>query len=84
MANIVLRNGWNQPATYKNVASVTFQTDIEGVTATYYENGSGGSGGLGAQANWSQNNGQAADYIKNRPFYSSYKEIIAQIGRAHV
>jgi hypothetical protein len=79
MANIVLRNGWNQPATYKNVASVTFQTDVEGVTATYYENGSGGSGGLGAQANWVQNNIQAADYIKNRPFYSSYKEIIAPI-----
>lgn len=79
MANIVLRNGWNQPATYKNVASVTFQTDVEGVTATYYENGSGGSGGLGAQANWSQNNDQAADYIKNRPFYSSYEEIIAPI-----
>ena len=77
MANIVLRNGWNQPATYKNVASVTFQTDVEGVTATYYENGSGGSGGLGAQANWVQNNAQAADYIKNRPFYSSYEEIIA-------
>lgn len=79
MANIVLRNGWNQPATYKNVASVTFQTDVEGVMATYYENGSGGSGGLGAQANWSQNNDQAADYIKNRPFYSSYEEIIAPI-----
>lgn len=79
MANIVLRNGWNQPATYKNVASVTFQTDIEGVTATYYENGSGGSGGLGAQANWAQNDSQAADYIKNRPFYSSYEEIIAPI-----
>ena len=79
MANIVLRNGWNQPATYKNVASVTFQTDVEGVTATYYENGSGGSGGLGAQANWSQNDDQAADYIKNRPFYSSYEEIIPPI-----
>lgn len=79
MANIVLRNGWNQPQTYKNVASVTFQTDVEGVTATYYENGSGGSGGLGAQANWSQNNDQAADYVKNRPFYSSYEEIIAPI-----
>lgn len=79
MANIVLRNGWNQPATYENVASVTFQTDVEGVTATYYENGSGGSGGLGVQANWSQNNDQAADHIKNRPFYSSYEEIIAPI-----
>lgn len=76
MANIVLRNGWNQPATYKNVASVTFQTDVEGVTATYYENGSGGSGGLGAQANWLQNDNQAADYIKNRPFYSDYTVIL--------
>ena len=76
MANIVLRNGWNQPATYKNVASVTFQTDVEGVTATYYENGSGGSGGLGAQANWLQNDSQAADYIKNRPFYSDYTVIL--------
>lgn len=76
MANIVLRNGWDQPATYKNVASVTFQTDVEGVTATYYENGSGGSGGLGAQANWLQNDSQAADYIKNRPFYSSYTLLI--------
>lgn len=79
MANIVLRNGWNQPAIYKNVASVTFQTDIEGVTATYYENGSGGSGGPCAQANWVQNDTRAADYIKNRPFYSSYEEIIAPI-----
>ena len=77
MANIVLRNGWNQPATYKNVASVTFQTDIEGVTATYYENGSGGSGGLGAQANWLQNDSRAADYIKNRPFYSDYTVILS-------
>lgn len=77
MANIVLRNGWNQPQTYNNVASVTFQTDIEGVTATYYENGSGGSGGLGTQANWVQNDAQAADYIKNRPFYSSYTLLIA-------
>ena len=76
MANIVLRNGWDQPATYKNVASVTFQTDVEGVMATYYENGSGGSGGLGAQANWLQNDSQAADYIKNRPFYSSYTLLI--------
>lgn len=82
MANIVLRNGWNQPATYYNVASVTFQTDQEGVMATFYESGKdpgGGGGGLGAQADWLQNNKDAADYIKNRPFYSYYPEIIAPL-----
>ena len=56
MANIKLKNGWNEAQVYSNVASVTFPTDVEGVMATYYENGSGGSGGLSAQADWNENN----------------------------
>jgi hypothetical protein len=45
MANIVLRNGWGDPATYKDVKFVSFATP-DGSVATYYEDGNGGSGGL--------------------------------------
>ena len=32
--------------------------------------GSSGGGGGGVQPDWSQNDSTAADYIKNRPFYT--------------
>ena len=32
--------------------------------------GSSGGGGIGVQSDWNQNNETAADYIKNRPFYT--------------
>ena len=76
MANIKLQNGWSQPEIYQNVAYVTFETDTEGVMATYYEGGSG-TGGVGVQANWAQNDAQSPDHIKNRPFYSEYESIIS-------
>lgn len=78
MANIVLRNGWGEPATYENVKSVSFATP-DGKVATYYEDGNGGSGGLSVQADWNQHDSEAQDYIKNRPFYSYYPPIIAPV-----
>lgn len=37
--------------------------------------GGGGSGG-GAQPDWNQNDSTAADYIKNRPFYTAHGETV--------
>lgn len=65
MADIILRNGWNQPTTYYNVSSVSFAT--ENGEATYYEEGTG-IGGPSVQSDWLQNNPTKADYIKNKPF----------------
>ena len=42
----------------------SFSLDVNGVLSV-----SGGSGG-GAQPDWNQNDSTAADYIKNRPFYT--------------
>ena len=78
MADIVLRNGWREPTVYKNVTSVSFETTTEGVKATYYENGSGGTG-LSVQVDWEQNDSTAQDYIKNRPFYSYFPPIIPPV-----
>ena len=36
----------------------------------YFLSKIGGSGGGGVQPDWNQNDGTAADYVKNRPFYS--------------
>lgn len=57
MANIILKNGWNEEEDYYNVASVSFRR-VEGGEAVFYENASGGGGsdGLGAQADWNENN----------------------------
>lgn len=78
MADIVLKNGWKEKAIYKNVTSVSFETTTEGVRATYYENGNGGTG-LSVQADWEQNDSTAQDYIKNRPFYSYFPPIIPPV-----
>lgn len=78
MADIVLKNGWNQKAIYKNVTSVSFETTTEGVKATYYENGNGGTG-PSVQVDWEQNDSTAQDYIKNRPFYSYFPPIISPV-----
>ena len=43
----------------------SFSLDENGVLSV-----SGGGGG-GVQPDWNQNNDTAADYIKNRPFYTS-------------
>jgi hypothetical protein len=53
----MLKNGWNEAQPYFNVASVSFPA-VEGGEAVYYENASGGGGsdGLGAQADWNENN----------------------------
>lgn len=42
----------------------SFSLDVNGVLSV-----SGGSGG-GAQPDWNQNDSTAADYVKNRPFYT--------------
>ena len=65
MADIILRNGWNQPTTYYNVSSVSFAT--ENGEATYYEEGTG-IGGPSVQSDWLQDNPTEASYIKNKPF----------------
>ena len=78
MADIVLRNGWREPTIYKNVTSVSFETTTEGVKATYYENGNGGTG-PSVQVDWEQNDSTAQDYIKNRPFYSYFPPIISPV-----
>lgn len=78
MADIVLKNGWNQKAIYTNVTSVSFETTTKGVKATYYENGNGGTG-VSVQADWKQNDSTAQDYIKNRPFYSYFPPIIPPV-----
>ena len=36
----------------------------------------GSGGGGGAQPDWNQNDSTAADYIKNRPFYTAYVEAV--------
>lgn len=38
--------------------------------AKSYTNQHGGSGGGGVQPDWNQNDSTAADYVKNRPFYT--------------
>lgn len=36
----------------------------------------GGGGGGGVQSDWNQNDSTAADYVKNRPFYTAYVETV--------
>ena len=58
-----------------------FEVDVNGLTQQYRTkptmninitgSSGGGGGGGGVQPNWNQNDETAADYIKNRPFYTS-------------
>ena len=43
----------------------SFSLDVNGVLSV-----SGGGGGGGVQPDWNQNDSTAADYVKNRPFYT--------------
>ena len=77
MPDIVLRNGWNDPAVYKGVASVSFATKEEDGTtgeATYYYHENGSGGGL-SSVDWNQTEGLPG-YIYNRPFYKRHEPII--------